>query len=120
MAYSSKLRIGSAWVYPPDGYQEGPIPSVGVTLNRRNVRQGYGSIIFTWKLLNQEKFATIWNAWMACLASGDTRVEIEYVDKENGGMIIQFATMYEPVIGGRHTVFYDNVAVKFTHLAGDY
>jgi hypothetical protein len=117
MAFGHRFAINGVWIYPPDGYEEAPIPTVGYTLSRRNRRQGYPAFVFTWTILNQEHMTGLWDTWLDVLTTGDTRVQVTYIEKATGELVTKYGTMHEPVVSGRHTVFYDNTALKITHVS---
>lgn len=117
MAFAHRLQINGVWVYPPSDYQEMPIPVVGYTLSKRSVRQGYQQMVFVWPILNQEKMSDIWEVWTDALTANETRVEFQYIDKATGELTTKWGTLHEPVVGRRHTVFYDEVAVKFAFIS---
>jgi hypothetical protein len=117
MAFSHRFAINGNWIYPPDDYEEAPIPTVGYTLSRRNKRQGYQAFVFKWSLLSQEHMTGLWQAWLDVLATGDTRVQVTYIEKATGDLVTRYGTMHEPIVARRHTVFYDNTACRMSHIS---
>ena len=107
------FAIDGVWVYPPDGYQEEPVPVIGYTLAGTPVRQGYPAISFTWSFMKQEHMANL----MACYRDARRGVaEITYIDRSTGKLVKAWGMMHEPVIGARQIVYYANITVKFTKI----
>lgn len=107
------FAIDGLWLYPPDGYQEEPVPVVGTNLAGEPVRQGYQSFIFTWSFLKQEHMTKLMEAY----TPDDPEKLVTYIDKEvgPGTLATMKAMMHEPIIGARNIIFYQNVALRFTH-----
>lgn len=110
--YEYLFAIDDVWLYPPDGYQEEPVPVVGYTLAGTPIRQGYKILTFTWSFMKQQNVTNL----LACFTPDTPRKTIAYIDARTGRMIKAWGMMHEPVIGARQVVFYNNIAVKFSHL----
>lgn len=107
------FAINGTWLWPPDGYQETPMPVVGYNLRGEPVRQGYPAITFTWSILLQDRLEDLYDTY----DPENPQVELTYIDAKTGQTITRWAMMEEPVIGTRYIVYYQNVAVKFTRIS---
>lgn len=114
MSFSNLFAINNNWIYPPDNYQEEPIPVVGYNLTGEPVRQGYPVITFSWTFMKQVNLTDLMKAYNP----NNPRVKITYIDKYIGPntLVKAWGMMHEPLIGARQIVFYNNVAVKFTRI----
>lgn len=106
------FAINGTYLWPPDGYQETPMPVVGYNLRGEPVRQGYESITFTWSILLQDRLEALFDTY----DPENPQVELTYIDKRSGQVVTRYAMMEEPVIGVRYIVYYQNVACKFTRI----
>lgn len=111
--FSHLFAIDGKWNYPPDGYQEEPIPVVGYNLVGTPIRQGYPAITFTWSFMKQQHMTALMAAYRD--ARGGEAV-VTYIDRSTGLPVTAWGQMHEPVIGARQIVFYQNVGVKFTKI----
>lgn len=109
-AFSPLFAIDGTWIYPPDGYQEEPVPVVGTNLKGEPVRQGYPTFTFTWSFLKQSQMTAL----MLAYTPEDPKKTVRYIDKETGELATMTAMMHEPIVGARQTIYYANVAVRFT------
>lgn len=106
------FAINGTWLWPPDGYEEVPMPIVGYNLRGEPVRQGYPSIRFTWQILLQDRMTAL----LAAYDPTTPQVQITYIDANTGELVTRWAMMEEPVIGARSIVYYNNVAVRFSRI----
>jgi hypothetical protein len=112
VAFANLFKIGSTWLYPPDGYNEVNLPVIGYDLNGRPVHQGYPSIVFTWSFMRQEHLTALMDAY----DRADPQQEVTYISKHTGGLVTQTGMLEEPVVGARYIVFYQQVAMRVTRL----
>jgi hypothetical protein len=111
--FSHLFAINGTWLYPPDGYQESPIPVVGYNLLGEPIRQGYQQFIFTWSIMKQDRLSSLINMY----DPNNPMVNITFIDKKTGQLIVRSGMMEEPIVGARMIVYYQNVAVKFTRIS---
>jgi len=107
------FAINGVSLWPPDGYQEAPIPIVGYNLRGEPIRQGYPSFVFTWSIMLQDRLTDLIDQY----DPANPQVQLTYIDKYSGDTVTKYAMMEEPIIGARQIVYYMNVAVKFTRLS---
>lgn len=110
---ASLFQINGTDIWPPDGYQEAPIPTVGYNLRGEPIRQGYPSIIFTWSFMRQEHLTAL----LAVFDPAAPQVQVTYIDKSTGTTVTQYGMLEEPVIGARAIIYYQNIALKVTHIS---
>ena len=112
------FAIDGTWLWPPDGYQEEPVPVIGYNLSGEPIRQGYPAITFTWSFMKQEHLSQLFAAYQP----NKPRVKINFINREKGaevgraGLTTAYGMMHEPLIGARQIVYYNNIAVRFTHV----
>ena len=108
------FAINDIDLYPPDGYQEEPIPVVGYNLLGEPIRQGYPAITFTWSFLKQEHMSRLIDQY----DPNNPRTLVTFIDKDVGpdNPIVYYGMFHEPIVGARQIIYYNNVAVRFTHL----
>lgn len=106
------FKVAGVWQRPPDGYQEAPLPIIGYDLAGRPKRQGYQEITFTWSFMDQEDLTRL----LSVYDPENPKVEISYIDKSDGTVIVRYGMFHEPIVGGRNIIYYNNVAVKFTRI----
>lgn len=106
------FKVNGTWQRPVDGYQESPTPIIGYDLTGRPKRQGYQDITFTWSLMDQEDMTRL----MGSYDPAEPKVEVQYLDKATGLLIVRYGMFHEPVVGARNIIYYNNVAVKFTRI----
>ena len=106
------FAINGTWLWPPDGYQEAPVPTIGYNLRGEPIRQGYPSIIFTWQILTQERLTAL----LAAFDPENPQVEIKYIDKETGEVVTRYGMLEEPIVGARYIIYYQQVALKVTRI----
>lgn len=111
--FAKLFAINGTWLFPPDGYQETPVPVVGYNLAGAPIRQGYPQLIFTWSFMTQPRMTALMLAYDA----ENPLVNITYIDKSTGGIVVRSGMMEEPIVGARLIVYYQNVAVKITRLS---
>lgn len=111
--FNHLFAINGTWLYPPDGYQETPIPIVGYNLMGEPIRQGYPQFIFTWSIMIQQRLTSL----MAMYNPNAPMVNITYISKDTGQLITRSGMMEEPIVGARMIIYYQNVAVKFTRIS---
>jgi hypothetical protein len=112
--FSHLFAIDNNWIFPPDGYQEEPIPVVGYNLNGEPIRQGYPTITFTWSFMKQQHLTDLFSIYNPL----NPKVQITYIDKTIGpdSLVTRWGMMHEPVIGARQIIYYNNIAVRFTRI----
>lgn len=106
------FAINGTFLWPPDGYQEAPMPIIGYNLKGEPVRQGYPGIIFTWSFMNQDHLAALLDAYPPT----NPQVQVSYIEAATGTVITQYGMMEEPIIGARFIVYYQNVACRISRL----
>lgn len=111
--FQKLFAINGTWLFPPDGYQETPIPVVGYNLAGAPIRQGFPQLIFTWSFMTQARLTAL----MAEYDATKPLVNITFIDKSTGVLTTRSAMMEEPIVGTRMIVYYQNVAVKFTRIS---
>lgn len=112
MSFKHLFAINGTWLFPPDGYQETPIPVVGYNLAGEPIRQGYPQFIFTWTFMTQERLSALLQQYDPTAP----RVQLTYIDKTSGNLVTRYGMMEEPIVGARMIIYYNNVAVKFTRI----
>ncbi len=109
--FEQLFAINNVWLFPPDSYQEEPISVVAYTTSRKPVRQGPRTWTFGWKTLKQDHMTRL----MSVYNPANPQVTITYIEKDSGSLTTMTGMMEEPIVGGRASVFYGNVTVRFTH-----
>lgn len=113
MEYFEHLfRIDNIWLFPPDGYQEEPIPEAGIALDGKPIRQGYPTFTFTWTLLKQHQMTRMMEVYDPAFPS----VTVTFIDKATGELVQRRGVMHEPIVGARQIVYYNNVALKISRV----
>lgn len=113
MSFQQLFAINGTWLFPPDGYQETPIPVVGYNLRGEPIRQGYPQFIFTWSFMTQDRLSAL----MAIYDAENPQVNVTYIDKQTGQLVTRSGMMEEPLVGARSIIYYQNVAIKITRIS---
>lgn len=112
LTFEKLFKIGNTWLYPPDSYQEFPVPTVGYNLRGEPIKQGYPSIVFGWQIMLQDRLTALFSVY----DPNNPRVQIQYIDKLTGALTTKWAMMEEPVVQSRLIIYYQNISVKFTRI----
>lgn len=107
------FAINGIWLFPPDGYQETPIPIVGYNLLGEPIRQGYAQFIFTWSFMTQQRLTAL----LSVYNPNSPQMNVTFIDKQTGALVTKSGMMEEPIVGTRMIIYYQNVAVKFTRIS---
>lgn len=110
--YDQLFAINGVWLYPPDVYQEEPVPVVAYTTHGKPIPQGKPAITFAWRMLKQQTMSAL----MAAYQPATPEVSLTYIDKSDGHLVTATAVMEEPLVAARPASLFGNVSVKFTHI----
>lgn len=106
------FRVRGVWQRPPEDYQESPLPIAGYNLAGKPKVQGYKDITFVWSHMDQEDLTRLFSVY----DPEDPKVEVRFIDRETGAVVVRFGMMHEPIVGGRSIIYYKNIALKFTRI----
>lgn len=97
----------------PQDMRNVPAPIIGYTLSGKPIKQGFDSLEIVYQILTYAKMAKLQSLY----DPADPLVSVTFDDPVSGtAQTYTKAYMEPPQIGGRTTMYYMNVVVKFTHV----
>jgi hypothetical protein len=97
----------------PNDMRHPGMPIVGTTLAGAPVHQGFPGLEVSYQVLSYEKIKKLFDLYDPTSPG----VTVTFDEPRTGARARYDAVMHEPEVGGRTTLLYLNVVVRFTHLA---